>query len=219
MHMASPRQHWSNFRWNEGRYSMNFMPFEGNGLDAADMRILRILLDDARTSVAEIARAVGMSAPSVSERMKRLEENGTIEGYAVTINPAALGLPLGAWLRVRPVPGELARVAEICFRRSGDRHLRPRHRRGLLHRPRAGPFDHRPRAGDRPHHPVRHDQHRDHPVLAGAGPAADAGGAEGVTMTSRSVLGAPSRFSTGREILLWPTSPAAPYSNDAHVNQ
>jgi len=92
---------------------MKQLAFEGNGLDAVDMRILRILLEDARTSVAEIARAVGMSAPSVSERMKRLEENGTVEGYAVKINPAALGLPLGAWLRVRPVPGELGRVAEL----------------------------------------------------------------------------------------------------------
>jgi Lrp/AsnC family transcriptional regulator, leucine-responsive regulatory protein len=92
---------------------MNVMTFEGNGLDPTDMRILRILLDDARTSVAEIARVVGMSAPSVSERMKRMEENGTIGGYSVTVNPAALGLPLGAWLRVRPVPGELARVAKI----------------------------------------------------------------------------------------------------------
>jgi Lrp/AsnC family leucine-responsive transcriptional regulator len=92
---------------------MKQLAFEGNGLDAVDLRILRMLLDDARTSVAEIARTVGMSAPSVSERMRRLEENGTIEGYAVTINPAALGLPLGAWLRVRPVPGELGRVAEL----------------------------------------------------------------------------------------------------------
>jgi len=92
---------------------MKQLAFEGNGLDAVDMRILRILLEDARTSVAEIARAVGMSAPSVSERMKRLEENGTVEGYAVKINPVALGLPLGAWLRVRPVPGELGRVAEL----------------------------------------------------------------------------------------------------------
>ena len=92
---------------------MKLLPIEGNGLDATDMRVLRILLDDARTSVADIARAVGMSAPSVSERMRRLEENGTIQGYAAQINPAALGLPLGAWLRVRPVPGELARVAEI----------------------------------------------------------------------------------------------------------
>lgn len=64
-------------------------------------------------SVAEIARRVKMSAPGVAERMKRLEESGTIEGYRVVINPAALGLPLGAWLRVRPVPGELGRVTEI----------------------------------------------------------------------------------------------------------
>jgi Lrp/AsnC family transcriptional regulator, leucine-responsive regulatory protein len=88
-------------------------PVEGNDLDIIDMRILRILVDEARISVAEIARLVGMSAPSVSERMKRLEESGTIQGYSVAINPAALGLPLAAWLRIRPVPGELARVTEI----------------------------------------------------------------------------------------------------------
>ena len=81
---------------------MKQLAFEGNGLDAVDMRILRILLDDARTSVAEIARAVGMSAPSVSERMKRLEENGTVEGYAVKINPAAHAARLPAAGRARP---------------------------------------------------------------------------------------------------------------------
>ncbi len=93
------------------------MPFDlknaGESLDGTDLRILRILLNDARTSTAEIARRVGMSAPSVAERMRRLEENGTIEGYAARINPVAFGLPLGAWLRIRPVPGELARVTEI----------------------------------------------------------------------------------------------------------
>jgi Lrp/AsnC family leucine-responsive transcriptional regulator len=89
------------------------LPIENEALDVVDRRILRILLEDARTSVAEIARRVKMSAPSVAERMKRLEESGTVEGYRVAIDPAALGLPLGAWLRVRPVPGELGRVAEI----------------------------------------------------------------------------------------------------------
>jgi Lrp/AsnC family leucine-responsive transcriptional regulator len=86
---------------------------EGPDLDAVDLRILRLLAQDARTSVAEIARAVRMSAPSVSERIRRLQENGTIEGYTIRINPGALGLPLSAWLRIRPVPGELARVTEI----------------------------------------------------------------------------------------------------------
>lgn len=92
---------------------MNRLRNEGSDLDAVDLRILRLLAQDARTSVAEIARAVRMSAPSVSERIRRLQESGTIEGYTICINPAALGLPLSAWLRIRPVPGELARVTEI----------------------------------------------------------------------------------------------------------
>ena len=82
-------------------------------MDAADRKILRILVDDARASVAEIARQVGMSAPSVSERIKRLQDGGIVEGYTIRINPAAFGLPLSAWLRIRPVPGQLATVAEI----------------------------------------------------------------------------------------------------------
>lgn len=86
---------------------------EGTDLDAVDLRILRLLAEDARTSVADIARAVRMSPPSVSERIRRLQENGIIEGYTIRINPAAFGLPLSAWLRIRPVPGELARVTEI----------------------------------------------------------------------------------------------------------
>lgn len=85
----------------------------GMNPDAVDLRILRLLAEDARTSVAEIARAVRMSPPSVSERIRRLQENGTIESYTIRINPAAFGLPLAAWLRIRPVPGELARVTEI----------------------------------------------------------------------------------------------------------
>lgn len=55
----------------------------------------------------------GWSPPSVSERIKRLEEAGVIEGYTLAINPAALGLPLAAWLRVRPIPGQLHKEAEI----------------------------------------------------------------------------------------------------------
>lgn len=86
---------------------------ESADLDAADMKILRLLEKDARTSTAELARSVGLSAPSVAERIKRLQESCVIEAYSVRINPAALGLPLSAWLRIRPVPGQLAVVAEI----------------------------------------------------------------------------------------------------------
>ncbi len=70
-----------------------------------------------------------MSPPSVSERIRRLEEAGVIRGYVADVSPAALGLPLAVWMRVRPLPGELKRVTEIlrglsevveCDRVTGD---------------------------------------------------------------------------------------------------
>jgi Lrp/AsnC family transcriptional regulator, leucine-responsive regulatory protein len=82
-------------------------------LDAVDARILSALARDARISIADLARLVGLSAPSAAERVKRLEEAGVIEGYAASIDPRALGMPIAAWLRVRPVPGGLGMVADI----------------------------------------------------------------------------------------------------------
>jgi Lrp/AsnC family leucine-responsive transcriptional regulator len=92
---------------------MKRLRYENGGIDPVDAKILRALARDARTSTAELSRAVGLSAPSVSERVKRLEESGVIEGYSVKINAAALGLPLAVWLRIRPIPGQLQKVAEI----------------------------------------------------------------------------------------------------------
>jgi Lrp/AsnC family leucine-responsive transcriptional regulator len=87
--------------------------YENGDLDATDVRILNALVDDARISIADLARSVGLSSPSVSERIRRLEEAGVIEGYTLTINPKALGLPIAAWLRIRPIPGQLQKVADI----------------------------------------------------------------------------------------------------------
>ena len=87
--------------------------YENGDLDATDVRILDALVVDARISIADLARSVGLSPPSVSERIKRLEEVGVIEGYTLTINPKALGLPIAAWLRIRPIPGQLQKVADI----------------------------------------------------------------------------------------------------------
>lgn len=90
------------------RLRLKFAP-----LDAIDLRIVQGLAENARVSTAELARAVGMSAPSVAERIRRLEDAGVIESYTITINPEAVGLILGAWLRIRPLPGQLAKVAEL----------------------------------------------------------------------------------------------------------
>jgi len=92
---------------------MKRLRYENGTIDGTDARILGALAGDARISIAELARTVGLSPPSVSERIRRLEEAGVIDGYTVRINPRALGLPLAAWLRIRPIPGQFQKVAEL----------------------------------------------------------------------------------------------------------
>ena len=92
---------------------MRSLAIENDPLDKTDRRIITALLENARTSNAELARLVGLSAPSVADRIRRLEDAGVITGYEARIDPSALGLPLAAWLRIRPVPGRLHQVVDI----------------------------------------------------------------------------------------------------------
>ena len=64
--------------------------------------------------MTELGRRVGMSSPAVTERVRRLEEAGVIRGYRLDVDPAACGLPLTAFIRVRPNPGQLPKVAEVA---------------------------------------------------------------------------------------------------------
>ena len=92
---------------------MKRLQYQNGDLDAIDQKIMTALIANARVTNTELARLVKLSGPSVAERVKRLEEAGVIEGYTAKINPEALGLPLSAWLRVRPIPGQLEKVAGI----------------------------------------------------------------------------------------------------------
>ena len=92
---------------------MKRLRYEDGPLDRIDAAILRALAENARVSTAELARAVGLSAPSVGERIRRLEEARVIAGYGARIDPKEIGLPIAAWLRIRPLPGELSRVTDI----------------------------------------------------------------------------------------------------------
>jgi Lrp/AsnC family transcriptional regulator, leucine-responsive regulatory protein len=92
---------------------MKRLRYENGAIDRVDCRLLAALVQEARTSMADLARLVGLSPPSVAERIRRLEEAGVIDGYTLTVNPKALGLPIAAWLRIRPVPGQLQKVAEL----------------------------------------------------------------------------------------------------------
>lgn len=75
-------------------------------LDEFDRHIIALLGRDARLSLKALAQQVGMSSPSVSERLKRLEERGVIRGFTVDVDPAAIGYPLQAIVRIRPLPGK-----------------------------------------------------------------------------------------------------------------
>jgi len=92
---------------------MNVLMTAPSKIDDVDRKLLLALSADARTSLADLARLVGLSSPSVADRLRRLEERGVVKGYSVDVDPAALGLPLAAWLRIRPVPGNLHKVAAL----------------------------------------------------------------------------------------------------------
>jgi Lrp/AsnC family leucine-responsive transcriptional regulator len=83
-------------------------------IDAVNRRLLLELQADARLSLAELGRRVGLSAPAVGERLQRLQDAGVVRGYRAELDPAAVGFPLGAIIRVRPAAGELHKVAELA---------------------------------------------------------------------------------------------------------
>jgi Lrp/AsnC family leucine-responsive transcriptional regulator len=83
-------------------------------LDDVNRRLLAELSSDPRIGMSALARRVNMSAPAVTERVQRLERAGVIKGYRLEVNPAALGLPVTAFARIRPAAGQLSKVAELA---------------------------------------------------------------------------------------------------------
>ncbi|WP_354698423.1 HTH-type transcriptional regulator LrpC [Paraconexibacter sp. AEG42_29] len=98
-------------------------------LDATNLRVLAELQDDARVSMAELGRRVGLSSPAVAERVRRLESAGVITGYRAQVDPRRIGYGFGVHVRIRPSPRLLADVAQLardtpevveCHRVTGD---------------------------------------------------------------------------------------------------
>ena len=103
--------------------------YEAKLLDAVNLRLLEELSSDGRLGLAELGRRVGLSAPAVAERVQRLERAGVIVGYRAEVDPAAIGFPVSAIVRIRPSPGQLQRIPEIaretpevaeCYRITGE---------------------------------------------------------------------------------------------------
>jgi len=82
--------------------------------DERNLALIRLLQAEPRLGVAELARRIGMSAPAVRERLLRLEEAGVIRGWRLELEPKALGYPLTVFVRIRPMPGQVPKVAELA---------------------------------------------------------------------------------------------------------
>lgn len=83
-------------------------------LDATNLAILRHLTAQPAIAIRELARRVDMSAPAVNERVLRLRDAGVIRREWLEVDPLALGLTVSAYVRVRPMPGGLAKIIKLA---------------------------------------------------------------------------------------------------------
>lgn len=79
---------------------MKFASAAPVALDEIDRKIVALLQKDARMTNAAVAAEVGLTAPSVFERIRKLEQRGVITGYSANVDPAALGKVLTAFIRI-----------------------------------------------------------------------------------------------------------------------
>ena len=101
-----------------------------SGVEDLDRQIVRLLAADGRMSYTDLGRATGLSTSAVHQRVRRLEQRGVIRGYAAIVDAQAVGLPLTAFISLKPIdasapddaPQRLADVAEIeaCHSVAGE---------------------------------------------------------------------------------------------------
>jgi Lrp/AsnC family leucine-responsive transcriptional regulator len=99
-------------------------------LDDRDRDILAALQEDARATYADIAARIGMSASAVHERVRKLEQAGTIRAYRAVVSPEAIGLFVTALIAATPLdpqqpddlPERIAEFPEVedCFSVAGE---------------------------------------------------------------------------------------------------
>jgi Lrp/AsnC family transcriptional regulator, leucine-responsive regulatory protein len=82
--------------------------------DEIDKKILKELQEDARTSYAELGRRVGLTTPAVIERVRKLEDAGIITGYRAEINPAKVGQPITAFIRMSITGVDYSHIIEVA---------------------------------------------------------------------------------------------------------
>jgi Lrp/AsnC family transcriptional regulator, leucine-responsive regulatory protein len=92
---------------------MNRSRYVTRQLDKIDRAIIAALTEDGRITIRELADQIDMSSPSVTDRILKLKDAGAITGYTVLVDPRAFGLSVSAYLRMRAMPGEVKKVAQM----------------------------------------------------------------------------------------------------------
>ncbi len=82
-------------------------------MDAIDKKILELLQKNGRMTVKEITQTISLTAPAVSERIKRLEKDGVIEGYTALINPRKMGRTVHAIINVSVQPSDTEKLLSL----------------------------------------------------------------------------------------------------------
>ncbi len=72
-------------------------------LEEVDRQIVNLLGADGRMSYTDLGRATGLSVSAVHQRVRRLEQRGVIEAYSARVSPDAVGLPLTAFVSIKPI--------------------------------------------------------------------------------------------------------------------
>ena len=99
-------------------------------MEEIDRRIVSLLSRNGRMSFTELARQAGLSVSAVHQRVRRLEADGVITGYVALCDPQEIGLPLTAFVSIKPfdpssaddAPERLASLSalEACYSVAGE---------------------------------------------------------------------------------------------------
>jgi len=99
-------------------------------MEDVDRKICQLLSVDGRMSFTDLGKATGLSTSAVHQRVKRLEQRGLIRGYGANLDYREMGLPLTAFVSIRPIdvsepddyPDRLVDISEIeaCYSVAGD---------------------------------------------------------------------------------------------------
>lgn len=94
---------------------MNRSRYVTRSIDKTDREIIFALSGNGRMTVREIAAEIGMSSPSITDRIHKLTDAGAIRGYTVAVDPKVFGLDIAAHVKISAMPGQVNRLAQMLI--------------------------------------------------------------------------------------------------------